>query len=127
MTSIVKEIGKQASAATKAVSKSIKPVNIIKWGVIPGIVIGVVVLLILLYLRIPISGTSIARVCSGTPQVCVDKVVSNKYNILWYIFAPLVGGLIAGTITYKLGVIVKNPKFGVGIAGAHMIKDVIKK
>jgi hypothetical protein len=127
MSSVVKEIGEQTEKATTAIVRSIVPVNVITWGVIPGVIAGIIILIILIYLKIPLSGTRKIRVCRGSPQVCEDKEVSNKYNILWYTLGPLIGGLIIGSIGYKIGIMAKNPKFGVGVVGAEMITGIFRK
>ena len=49
--------------------------------------------------------------------------MSNKWNILWYIFVPLIVGSIAGFSGYKLGIVINNPKFGMAVVGTGMVRN----
>lgn len=47
-------------------------------------------------------------------------MVSNSWNILIYILAPIFGGLI-----FQLGFMIHNPKTGAAIMGAGMMRRAI--
>ena len=95
-------------------------------GVIPGLVIGIIVLLFLvLYLKVPIDGTSEKKVCDKDDKHCENKDVSNKQNILIYILLPLVIGIVVGGSIYKLRFMIKNPKTGMLIVGTNMMRHSI--
>ena len=105
---------------------NIHPVNIIHWGILPGLMVGLITFIVLLFLPIQITGSREEYVCSEDDDSnCYNKKISNKYNILIYIFLPLIFAFIVGSMVFKLGIMVKNPKFGVGVVGAKMLKNAI--
>jgi hypothetical protein len=134
MAEVVGAIGDQAARGVNAVTESITPVSVITWGLIPAAIVGVIALIILFFLGIPLTGTTHRKVCKPVPKdengtsdpdvepECKEVEVSNKFNILWYILVPLITGAIAGFSAYKIGIMIKNPKFGVGIVGANMVR-----
>ena len=51
-------------------------------------------------------------------------MVSNRWNILWYVLTPLIGNIVGGII-FKLGFMIHNPKSGAAIVGAGMMRQAI--
>ena len=102
--------------------------NPLIWGVIPGAVTATIIfILIAAVFQVPVTGESEVNMCKtvGTERECEDKIISNRYNILWYIFAPLIGGLIVGGLILQLGFVINNPKTGAAIIGAGMMRKAI--
>ena len=63
--------------------------------------------------------------CDKEGKNCVDKRVSNKIRILWYILAPIIVALVVGTLGYKIGFIIKNPKTGVAIEMLDLVGQAL--
>ena len=120
--------------AVKAVSSELNKglnrltyTNPMTWGVIPGIVSGIIILTIIAVLKVPVTGESERQICTEYNGVekCEDKMVSNRWNILIYILAPIFGGLIIGGLIFQLGFMIHNPKTGAAIVGAGMMRRAI--
>jgi len=122
MASFVQAVGDQGARAASAVTRSIVPVSPLFWGVIPGFIVGVLILVLCIFLRIPLKGSGEVDVCSGEGEneECSTEPYNYKWNLLIYIFAPLIGGGIAGGSFYKLGFMIKNPKMGATIVGTRL-------
>lgn len=126
----IKDIGDLTSRGFTGVKSNITGVNVVQWGIIPGLFTALITLVILFFLKVPLSGTTTHHICETNKQdgeICQDKEVSNKYNILMYIFLPIIFAFIVGSGVFKLGIMINNPKFGVGIVGANMIKNAVSK
>jgi hypothetical protein len=123
MADIVNAIGDQAG---KAIS-SVNPVNIVNYSIIPGVIVGILVLVIMIFMGIPLSGTSKVNECTTVNgnETCKEVDWSNKKNIVFYIICPLVVGLIAGGAGYKIGFMINNPVLGTAIMGASIAKDAL--
>lgn len=129
----IKDIGDLTSRGFTGIKSNITGVNVVKWGIIPGLFTALITLVILFFLKVPISGTTTHHICETKKQdgedveICQDKEISNKYNILMYIFLPIIFAFVVGSFIFKLGIMVNNPKLGVGIVGANMIKNAVSK
>jgi len=125
MADIIKETGKIATA----ISKSIVPVSLVNWGLIPGGIAALLIIILMILLKIPITGERSTQMCdtdkSGAKTNCRSVMISNKWNILFYIFVPLFIGGFVGFSGYQLGFFIKNPKFGTVIVGAELVKSVL--
>ena len=64
--------------------------------------------------------------CRRTRKVCTQKKISNKINILWYILIPIFGGLFVGSMFYKLGFMINNPKTGVAIGAVSLLRGALR-
>ena len=73
----------------------------------------------------PVKGNK--TVCTEFNDIedCQKKMVSNRWNLLIYILAPLFGGLLIGGLIFQLGFIIHNPKTGAAIVGAGMLRNAI--
>ena len=130
----VKSVGNQTQ---KALSR-LNYVNPVKWGVIPGIVGFVIVIAIVIYIRPSLNGSRTfpechtelqcngQHNCNKTRRICRQKTVSNKLNILWYTLLPIVGALFVGSIFYKLGFMINNPKTGVAIGAVSLLRGALR-
>jgi hypothetical protein len=123
MAKVVKAVGNEVNKGLNRLTYT----NPITWGVIPGVITGILILTIIAVLQVPLTGESEMRVCKKTDGVkdCENKMVSNRWNILWYIFAPLIGGAIIGGLIFKLGFMIHNPKSGAAIVGVGMMRQAI--
>ena len=123
MAKVVKAVGNEVNKGLNRLTYT----NPITWGVIPGVITGILILTIIAVLQVPLTGESEMRVCQTTDGVkdCENKMVSNRWNILWYIFAPLIGGAIVGGLIFKLGFMIHNPKSGAAIVGVGMMRQAI--
>jgi hypothetical protein len=123
MSKVVKAVGREVNKGLNRLSYT----NPITWGVIPGAITCVIILTIISVLQVPVTGESERNVCTNFNGVkkCETKMVSNKYNILLYILAPLIGGVIVGGLIFQLGFIIHNPKTGAAIVGAGMMRKAI--
>ena len=123
MAKVVKAVGNEVNKGLNRLTYT----NPITWGVIPGVITGILILTIIAVLQVPLTGESEMRVCQTTDGVkdCENKMVSNRWNILWYILTPLIGGAIVGGLIFKLGFMIHNPKSGAAIVGAGMMRQAI--
>ena len=67
---------------------------------------------IIAVLQVPVTGESEVSVCKKCrwSKRLQNKMVSNRWNILWYVLTPLIGGAIVGGLIFKLGFMIHNPK-----------------
>ena len=124
MAKVVKAVGNEVNKGLNRLTYT----NPITWGVIPGAITGILILTIIAVLQVPLTGESEVRVCKKSGdgvKDCENKMVSNRWNILWYILAPLIGGAIVGGLIFRLGFIIHNPKTGAAIVGADMMRQAI--
>lgn len=123
MADVVKAVGSEVNKGINRLTYT----NPIIWGVVPGVIACILILTIVVVLQIPLSGESEVLVCTNKSgiQECENKMVSNRWNILWYILAPLIGGAIIGGLIFRLGFFIHNPKTGVAIVGAGMMRKAI--
>ena len=120
MSKVVKAVGNEVNKGINRLTYT----NPITWGVVPGAITGILIFTIIAVLQVPLTGESEVRVCKKGRE-CEDKMVSNRWNILWYILAPLIGGLIVGGLIFKLGFMIHNPKTGAAIVGTRMMRKAI--
>ena len=133
-SNIVTTIGNQAH---KALSR-LNYVNPLIWGGIPGVIFAVVTLAVVIYIRPSLSGSKMVNEChpesscngqhncGKSRRVCRQRQVSNKLNILWYILAPILIGLVSGSIGYKVGFMINNPKTGTLIGMAGLVRGALR-
>lgn len=125
------QISRGFTAAKKgvvAVKKSIVPVNVLHWGVYPGLAAAVVVVFLLWFLGVSMTSKKEERCTTGedSRRQCKQETVSRRRNILWYvILAPLVGLIIAG-ISYRIGFMINNPGLTAGVATGNMVASVFR-
>mgnify|MGYP006923112802 CR=1 FL=1 len=121
-----KGIGDQIARA----GRNITPVDVMAWGVIPGIGGALAMLVLLRYMNVSLSGEYEAQVCTedddgGAYKKCRPTMVSRKWNILWYIVGVPLAGFIVGSMVYQLGFAIENPGVAAGAAGASMVKHAL--
>jgi len=124
MAKVVKAVGSEVNKGLNRLTYT----NPITWGVIPGAITCILILTIIAVLQVPVTGESEMRVCKKSVdgvKDCENKMVSNRWNILWYILAPVIGGAIVGGLIFKLGFMIHNPKTGAAIVGANMMRNAI--
>ena len=123
MAKVVKAVGSEVNKGLNRLTYT----NPIIWGVVPGAIAGILIFTIVAVLQVPIKGESEINVCNqiNGKKECEKKMVSNRWNLLWYILAPLIGGVIVGGLIFKLGFIIHNPKTGAAIVGTGMMRQAI--
>lgn len=100
-------------------------VNPIIWGILPGLIFGILVLFLLITVfQIPVTGKSNQRICNNHGK-CTTEIVSNRKNILFYILLPLILGIVTGTGIYKLVFYIKNPKTGAALVTTGFLRKAI--
>lgn len=118
----------------------IEGVNIIKWGVIPGISVALVVLLFILFVIQPtFTGSSPTMVCNSVPNPqfpnnssmnikgnCKEEMVGNWWKILVTLGVSGMLGASAGLGCYKLGLAYYNPKAAAGIVGVSAFSNAMR-
>lgn len=112
--SAVNDFFKGSNGMIDKFSNSLDAVDVLKWCVIPGVLAYVVFFAIVAFLRLPVTGSYTYWGCTGDKerQRCSEKTYNNRYNVLIYIFAPILGACIVASSTYRLGFFIKNPKLG---------------
>ena len=101
-------------------------VNPVLWGILPGIIFGILVLTLLITVfKIPITGTSEQRVCDEDGKNCRVESKSNAINVLFYILFPVLLGLAVGAGVYKLVFYIKNPKTGALLVTTGFFRQAI--
>ena len=123
MSDVINTFGNQV----ENVISNIKPVNIINYSIIPGVIVCILTLIIMIFIGIPLSGTSKVNECTMNEgkQICKKVDWSNKNNIIFYIIIPIALGLIGGGTGYKIGFLINNPTFGTAMVGTNMMKNAI--
>jgi uncharacterized membrane protein len=123
MAKVVKAVGSEVNKGLNRLTYT----NPITWGVVPGVITGILILTVIAVLQVPLTGESEVTVCKTRDGVkdCENNMVSNRWNILWYILAPLIGGAIIGGLIFKLGFMIHNPKSGAAIVGVGMMRQAI--
>ena len=106
MGNSINALGNQVGRGVNYIDRNLKYADVLYWKVLPGLVVGFLTLAILFWINIPVG--------------------TNKYNILIYIFVPIVTGIIAGHFIYILGTEIYNPKFAAGLMGADLVSKELK-
>ena len=121
-------IGDESARAASAIKKSINPVSVLYFGIVPGLIGSCIMFGFLLFIGVSISGTMPVRTCDeSTPKKCETTQVSRGWNILWYlIFVPFVGFIVGGMV-YKLVFMVKNPRIAAGLFITDTAMGIFRK
>lgn len=122
------------------VSKHIEGVNIIRWGVIPGIVVAIIILLFIIFVIQPkFTGSSPMNVCNSVRDpkypndpnrnitgTCREEMIGNWWKLPLTLFVSGAMGASAGFGCYKLGLAYYNPKAAAGIVGMGLFSNSVR-
>jgi hypothetical protein len=125
----VDSLGNQIGRGATYISENLSAPNIVFYAIYPAIFFYLVMLLLLIYIRIPITGEHDSYVCvkyNNQPEKCSTTKVTNRYNILYYILVPIMFAIVMSAIIYKTALYVHNPKFAATVVGAHAIRNVFR-
>ena len=125
MASFVNEFGKQA----RAIVSTIDAPSMVTWGLIPALIVLLLAYAFVWWMKPKFSGTQTVQQCTDNKvtgdQQCKDVQMSRKWNLLIAIGLPLLIASSVGFFSYRIGIMVKNPKLGMGIMTTSMISSAI--
>ena len=101
---MAKMMNEISSKLNKGLNQLLTLPNTILWGVLPGAIAGILILIIIIFSKVPITGESEIELCYKKNEAgyCKKNIISNRFNILLYTLVPLICGVLIGGFIFKL-------------------------
>jgi hypothetical protein len=105
----------------------VQPPNIILWGFMPALLTFIFCVSFIYALDIKLIGKSKKTTCTGTGknEQCRETTVSHNWKLFAAIPILIFLPIAIGYVFMQLGLIVLNPKLGVGILATGMFVDAL--
>ena len=103
--------------------------SVVLWGILPAVIVITVICSITLWFRPSFTGTQMIETCQENKVTgnvnCKEREISKKWNLVAILILAVVLACGVGCFTYKMGIMIKNPKVGMGLVVTDLAVDAI--